>query len=127
MQTMALSSCEAEFMSLTEVCRELMWMCRFLDEIGIEYEPPNIYCDSSSAINWAGDPVQHQRNKHVEIKYYYCRDVVADGRVKLFKIHTTNNISDIMTKPVGRQTLEPLRGRAMGHEMVVFDDDKDSI
>ena len=46
MQTMALSSCEAEFMALTEVCRELMWMCRFLDEIGIEYDPPNIYCDN---------------------------------------------------------------------------------
>ena len=122
MQTMALSSCEAEFMSLTEVCRELMWMCRFLDEIGLEYEVPNIYCDSSSAINWASDPVQHQRNKHVEIKYYYCRDIVADGKVQLFKIHTTNNISDIMTKPVGRQTMGSLRSRAMGHEPVIFDE-----
>ena len=122
MQTMALSSCEAEFMALTEVCRELMWMCRFLDEIGIEYDPPNIYCDSSSAINWAEDPVQHQRNKHVEIKYYYCRDVVADEKVRLFKIHTTNNVSDIMTKPVGRQTMEVLVPRAHGYEPVVFDD-----
>ena len=122
MQTMALSSCEAEFMALTEVCRELMWMCRFLDEIGIQYDPPNIYCDSSSAINWAEDPVQHQRNKHVEIKYYYCRDVVADEKVRLFKIHTTNNVSDIMTKPVGRQTMEVLVPRAHGYEPVVFDD-----
>ena len=122
MQTMALSSCEAEFMALTEVCRELMWMCRFLDEIGIEYDIPNIYCDSSSAINWAEDPVQHQRNKHVEIKYYYCRDVIADGKAGIFKIHTTNNVSDMMTKPVGRQTIQVLRSRAHGYEPVVFDD-----
>ena len=127
MQTMALSSCEAEFMSLTEVCRELMWMCRFLDEIGLEYEAPNVYCDSSSAINWAGDPVQHQRNKHVEIKYYYCRDIVADGKVQLFKIHTSNNVSDIMAKPVGRQIMQRLRPEAMGHEPVVFDDDTSNI
>ena len=70
MKTLALSSCEAEFMALTEVCRELMWMCRFFDEVGIDYEVPEIYCDSSSAINWSSDPVQHQRNKHVELKYY---------------------------------------------------------
>ena len=127
MQTMALSSCEAEFMSLTEVCRELMWMCRFLDEIGLEYEAPNVYCDSSSAINWAEDPVQHQRNKHVEIKYYYCRDVVSDGKVRLFKIHTSNNVSDIMTKPVGRQIMQRLRPGVMGHESVVFDDDTSHI
>ena len=122
MQTIALSSCEAEFMALTEVCRELMWMCRFLDEIGLEYEIPEIHCDSSSAINWAEDPVQHQRNKHVEIKYYYCRDIVADEKVRLFKINTTNNLADIMTKPVGRQIMEVLRPRVMGHEPPVFDD-----
>ena len=122
MATMALSSCEAEFMALTEVCRELMWMCRFLDEIGVEYEVPNVYCDSSSAINWAEDPVQHQRNKHVEIKYYYCRDVVADERVRLFKIHTTNNCADMMTKPVGRQVMDRIKMKAMGHEPPIFDD-----
>jgi len=71
--TLALSSCEAEFQGLTEVCRAFMWMCRFLDEIGLEYNTPEIYCDSSSAINWAEDPIQHQRNKHCELKYYYIR------------------------------------------------------
>lgn len=76
MPTLALSSCEAEFMALTEVCREIMWLCRFLDEIGIEYETPEIYCDSSSAIAWSQDPIQHQRNKHMELKYYFVRDCV---------------------------------------------------
>ena len=121
MPTIALSSCEAEFMALTEVCRELMWMCRFMDEIGVDYEVPEIYCDSSSAINWAEDPVQHQRNKHVEIKYLYCRDIVGDEKVRLFKIHTSHNIADIMTKPVGRQIMDVQRPVAMGHKPPVFD------
>ena len=121
MPTIALSSCEAEFMALTEVCRELMWMCRFMDEIGIDYEVPNVYCDSSSAINWAEDPVQHQRNKHVEIKYLYCRDVVSDEKVRLFKVHTSRNIADLMTKPVGRQNLEAQRPVMMGHKPPIFD------
>ena len=108
-------------MALSEVCRELMWMCRFLDEVGIEYHTPEIHCDSSSAIRWAEDPIQHQRNKHVELKYYYCRDLVADEKVRIFKIHTTKQCADIMTKPVGKQILEKLGPPTMGYELVNLD------
>jgi len=117
-KSLALSSCEAEFVALSEVCRELMWMCRFLDELGIPYHIPEIHCDSSSDIRWAEDPVQHQRNKHVELKYYYCRDLVTGDKVRVFKIHTTLNCSDIMTKPVGKQILDKLLPTAMGQVIV---------
>jgi len=122
MVTLALSSCEAEFMALTEVCRELMWLCRFLDEVEVEYEIPEIYCDSSSAIAWSQDPVQHQRNKHMELKYYYVRDCVEKEYVKLFKVHTTINCADMMTKPVGRQILERLLPIAHGYEERSFNE-----
>ena len=58
----------------------------------------------------------------MEIKYYYCRDIVADEKVRLFKINTVNNLADIMTKPVGQQIVKRLRARVMGHEPPVFDD-----
>ena len=119
-KSIALSSCEAEFVSLSEVCREIMWMCTFLDELGIAYHVPEIHCDSSSAINWAEDPVQHQRNKHIEIKYYYCRDLVAAGKTRIFKIHTTKNCADILTKPVGKQILDRLLPYAMGQKLAEF-------
>ena len=119
-KSLALSSCEAEFVALSEVCRELMWICRFLDELGIEYHMPEIYCDSSSAIRWSEDPVQQSRNKHVELKYYYCRDIVSQDKVRIFKIHTTLNCADIMTKPVGKQILDRLLPTAMGHKLVEF-------
>ena len=117
-KSIAMSSCEAEFVALSEVCRELMWMCRFLDELGIPYHTPEIHCDSSSAIRWAEDPVQHQRNKHVELKYYYCRDLVTADKVRVFKVHTTLNCADIMTKPVGKQILDKLLPTAMGQTIV---------
>ena len=121
MPTLALSSCEAEFQGLTEVCREVMWMCRFLDEIGLGYHTPEIYCDSSSAINWAEDPIQHQRNKHCELKYYYIRDRVSKDEVKLFKVHTTRNGADMMTKPLGKQKLDVLIPPMIGLERIRFD------
>ena len=124
MATLALSSCEAEFMALTEVCRELMWLCRFFDEIGVEYETPEIYCDSSSAIAWSQDPIQHQRNKHMELKYYFVRDCVEHDCVKIFKIHTTVNSSDMMTKPVGFQILKRLAPVAHGYAQRNFEEIK---
>jgi len=113
-KTLALSSCEAEFMALTELARELMWLIRFLTEIGIDYFVPEIYCDSQSAIYWSEDPVQHQRNKHVEIKYYYIRDLVSRELVKVYKINTKHNISDLMTKPATTNMMSTLCKPMMG-------------
>jgi len=114
MPMVALSSCEAEFMALSEVCRELMWICRFYDEIGIDYEVPHIFCDSQSAIAWAEDPIQHQRNKHIEIKYYYCRDVVSNDKARLFYLCSTRQLADVMTKPTGKQINDRLKPPLMG-------------
>lgn len=62
METLALSSCEIEFMALCEACRELMWICRCPDEIGVPYEVPEIYCDSS-LMNWAEDSITYNEKK----------------------------------------------------------------
>ena len=113
MVTLALSSCEAEFMGLTEVAKEIMWLVRFLTEIGIPFNTPKIFCDSQSAICWAEDPVQHQRNKHCELKYYYIRDLVSAELVEVWKINTLYNPSDNLTKGADQRMAEnnaPLLG-----------------
>ena len=114
-KTLALSSCEAEFMALNDVAREIMWICRFLSEIGVPYETPKIYCDSNSAIYWAEDPVQHQRNKHVELKYYYIRDIVGKELVKLYRINSKHNPADMQTKLNTKHMTSTLRPPLMGH------------
>ena len=120
MKTIAQSSCEAEFMGLTEVCKELMWLCNFLEELGIPFHTPKIYCDSQSAIHWSEDPIEHARNKHMEVKYYYVRDCVTDGKVRIFKILTTYQLADMMTKPLEKQPLDRLKPAAMGHQEPVM-------
>lgn len=119
-RTLAHSSCEAEFMALSEVGKEVIWLCNFFDEIGVKYHTPKIYCDSSSAINWGEDPIQHQRTKHVEIDYYYIRDIVASRKVRLFKIDTKNNPADMFTKNVDLKTFNYLRPFVMGWREVAL-------
>ncbi len=122
MKTLALSSCEAEFMGLTEVAREIMWFIRFFQEVGIEYNTPKIFYDSASAILWAEDPVQHQRNKHVELKYYYIRDLVGEEIVKLYKISGLNNPADPLTKVNTKSMVERLVPVIMGESEPTFDE-----
>lgn len=121
-KTLALSSCEAEFMALSDVAREIAWFCRFFDEVGIEYEVPCIYTDSRSAICWAEDPVQHQRNKHVELKYYYIRDQVARRLVKVLKINTKFNPADPLTKPCTKVMAKSLIPVLMGEVEPTFEE-----
>ena len=105
-------------MALSEVGREIIWLCNFFKEIGVDYHTPELYCDSSSAINWAEDPIQHQRTKHVEIDYYYIREIVAQQKVNLFKIDGKKNPSDIFTKNVDSDTFHTHRPVVMGWEQI---------
>jgi hypothetical protein len=44
----------------------------------------------------------HERSKHIEIKYYFIRDKVQEGEVKLEYIPTDEQTTDILTKPLSR-------------------------
>jgi hypothetical protein len=42
----------------------------------------------------------HEMTKHIDVKYHYVRDEVAQGKLKVCKISTHDNPADMMTKPV---------------------------
>jgi hypothetical protein len=119
-ETLALSSCEAEYMGLSEVGRELIWITHFLTEIGVEFNRPRIYCDSDSAIDWAEEPIQHQRNKHVELTYYYIRDIVKAELIDLYRVSTHDNHSDPFSKNLITPTFLRHKPNIMGWTPVIL-------
>jgi hypothetical protein len=46
--------------------------------------------------------VFHENSKQIEIKYYYIRDKVQKGYVKLQYISTNEKITDILTNPLSK-------------------------
>jgi hypothetical protein len=59
--------------------------------------------------------IEHAGNKHMEVKYYYVRDCIAENKVRIFKILTTYQCADILIKPLGKQIFDRLVPSAMGH------------
>jgi hypothetical protein len=51
----------------------------------------------------------HDRSKYIEIKYYFIRDKVQEGEMKLQYISTQKQVEDILTKPLSRKKFAYLR------------------
>lgn len=43
----------------------------------------------------------HERSKHIDVRLYFVRDLIAHGKVCVSKIHTDQNAADFLTKAVG--------------------------
>ncbi|GJR20718.1 putative RNA-directed DNA polymerase [Tanacetum coccineum] len=102
----ALSTTEAEYMAATEACKELLWLKRFLQELGFKQQRYAVLCDNQSAIHLAKNSMFHKRTKHIDIRYHWIRDAIEDGMFELNKVHTDDNASDMLTKVVAREKLK---------------------
>uniref|UniRef100_A0A803MBH5 Retrovirus-related Pol polyprotein from transposon TNT 1-94 n=1 Tax=Chenopodium quinoa TaxID=63459 RepID=A0A803MBH5_CHEQI len=102
----ALSTTESEFIAATEACKELLWMKRFVLQLGFTQKRYVLYCDSQSAIHLAKNSTFHAKSKHIDVRYHWIRDVLDAKFLELEKIHTDDNGSDMMTKALPRGKFE---------------------
>nr|GFA17371.1 retrovirus-related Pol polyprotein from transposon TNT 1-94 [Tanacetum cinerariifolium] len=63
----ALSTTEAEYVAATEACKELLWLKRFLQELGFKQQRYAVLCDNQSAIHLAKNSMFHKRTKHIDV------------------------------------------------------------
>jgi hypothetical protein len=98
-----LSSTEAEYVALTEAAKEALWLRLFMEEIGHPLSTSlELRADNAGAIALSKNPEFHKRTKHIRIRYHFIREVVADGSISVTFVPTTQQIADILTKPLGR-------------------------
>jgi hypothetical protein len=87
------------------LCKEVLWMKNFLQELDMNQEKYTLYCDSQSAIHLAKNPSFHSQTKRIAIRYHWIWDVVSSKFVQLEKIHTDKNGSDMMKKILPKDKL----------------------
>ena len=64
------------------------------------YETVMLHVDNQGALALAKNLVQHQRSKHIDIRYHFVRDEVRNGVVNLVYVPSEDNLADVFTKPV---------------------------
>ena len=69
---------------------------------GLDQAPVIIKCNNQGAIAISKDNKFHTRMKHIEIRYHYIRECVANGKVVVEYVPTAENITDAFTKPLTR-------------------------
>jgi hypothetical protein len=101
-KTVALSSCEAEYMALKEAIKEFVWLTSLFDGIGSlkTCNSKILLTDNQSAIDLSKNPEYHARSKHIDIQYHYVREIIQSGQVSLKYVSTKDNIADVLTKPL---------------------------
>nr|GFC55264.1 retrovirus-related Pol polyprotein from transposon TNT 1-94 [Tanacetum cinerariifolium] len=100
-----MSSAEAEYVSLSACCAQVLWMRTQLIDYGFHFDKIPMYCDSkAAAIAISCNPVQHSRTKHIDVRYHFIKEKVEKGIVELLFIRTEYQLADLFTKalPVER-------------------------
>nr|GEV04707.1 Gag-Pol polyprotein [Tanacetum cinerariifolium] len=94
----ALSTAEAEYVSLSACCAQVLWMRTQLTDYGFHFQKIPIYCDSKSAIAISCNSVQHSRTKHIIVCYHFIKEHVEKGTIELYFVKTDYQLADIFTK-----------------------------
>ena len=108
--SIALSTTKAEYVAVASCYTQLLWMMQTLQDIQITCTPPiSILYDNTSAISISKNPIMHSKTKHIPIKYHFLCEQVLKQKVKLEYVPSKEQVADIFTKPLPRETFEYLR------------------
>ena len=109
-ETVALSSCEAEFMAATEGAKQAIWLQELLEEVTeIGSKPVELRLDNKSAIALTKNPVFHGRSKHIHKRYHFIRECVENNQVDVQHVPGAEQKADVLTKALGRIKFKEMR------------------
>ena len=107
----ALSTAEAEYIALSMATQESTWLNTLMSQIGAinDHEYTVIFEDNQSTICLANGQGS-KRSKHIDIKYHFIQDKIANGEIIVQYCDTNDMIADIFTKPLAKDKFNKLRG-----------------
>jgi hypothetical protein len=85
-------------MAIAKATKEALWLKGLYSELCGVKSCITIYCDSQTAIYLTKDHMLKKRTKHIDIRYHFVRDIIEQGLMKVCKISSHDNPTDMMTK-----------------------------
>ena len=109
-QTVALSSCEAEYQGLAAAVQEATFLRSLMCEMGYQQMPATVIGeDNQSCVKLATNPVMQKRSKHIDTKYHFIREKVDDKSVQVVYTPTDQLATDLLTKSLPQVKVEQHR------------------
>ncbi|GJR30660.1 putative ribonuclease H-like domain-containing protein [Tanacetum coccineum] len=94
----ATSTTEAEYVAAANCCGQVLWIQNQMLDYGFNFMNTKIYIDNESTICIVKNPVFHSKTKHIEIRHHFIRDAYDKKLIQVLKIHTDDNVADLLTK-----------------------------
>jgi hypothetical protein len=119
----AVSTMEAEYIALSDSCRQLIPLRAILAELlaNLNISTPltvrsksNVYEDNNGALALARLPHLTPRSKHIGVAYHFFRDHVRSGDLDVIKIDTHAQLADICTKGLAEGPYKQIHALVMG-------------
>ena len=118
-KVVANSTCEAELYAESEAIKEVLWMRGLLQELGLHPRTGSpasiVYGDNQGTIAISKNGVKSERTKHIDIKYQFVTETIANGIIKLVWVPTDKQDADIFTKALHTPLFVSLRKRLMSY------------
>ncbi|GKA01879.1 ribonuclease H-like domain-containing protein [Tanacetum coccineum] len=111
----SMSSVEAEYVSLSACCAQVLWLRIQLTDYGFHFDKMPMYCDSKTAIAISCNLVQHSHTKHIDVRYHFIKEQVEKGIVELFFVGTEYQLAGLFTKALSEDR-EDLRESDQMHQ-----------
>ncbi|KAK8926339.1 hypothetical protein KSP39_PZI018277 [Platanthera zijinensis] len=109
-KTVALSSCEAEFMAATAAACQAMWLRSLLGELtGKESNTVKLFVDNRSTIALIKNPVFQGRSKHIDTRFHFIRERVEGGQIIVEFVRTDEQRADSLMKALPAVKLATMR------------------
>ena len=104
-----LSTTEAEYISAVSAAQEMLWLRNLFTELGFPVSGLPLFIDNMSALSVAKNPEHHGRMKHLDLRFYWLRDVVHSGAIDVLHVPTLEQPADILTKALGKNKVADAR------------------
>ena len=106
-KNVTLSSTEAEYVAISELCAELLFVRMILTFLGKKIDYPIIVrCDNIGAIFLAHNTKTSHRTKHIDTRYHFVREYVEDNVLKIVFVKLADNQADPFTKNLGEESFK---------------------
>ena len=105
------SSCYAEYIALHDTSHKACFLRQLLDRLGLTQQNATpLHYDNDAASRLTEDHVWHPHVKHIHVKFHSVHELVANDELKVTQVHSSDNIVDILTKPLGHADFQCLCG-----------------